>query len=872
MFFAQVFDCAYRCREGLACFGFYLELYFCFFVFKPYNCPIFHLQRLQHTYLMAKHLMIVESPAKAKTIEKYLGKDFTVRASYGHVRDLPKGNDAIDIKNHFAPKYEVLPEKKKVINELKAIIKEVDTVWLATDEDREGEAISWHLALALGLDISSTNRVVFNEITKNAVTKAIQNPRTIDLNLVNAQQARRVLDRLVGFELSPLLWRKVRSGLSAGRVQSVSVRLLVEREREILNFVPTSSYQVQAEFQTEKNEKFRAALTRKISDSKGALQFLNGCLGATYKVSNIEKKPAKRSPSAPFTTSTLQQEASRKLSFPVAITMKVAQSLYESGKITYMRTDSVNLSDTALQQAEAVITQQFGQNYHQLRKFKTKSAGAQEAHEAIRPTDFSVSQIAGNRDEQRLYELIWKRAMASQMADAQLERTLVDIAVSTQKEQFRAEGEVIKFDGFLKLYMESTDDEDDEDGHNSLLPAMQVGQALDLLQMTATERFTKPNPRYTEASLVKKLEELGIGRPSTYAPTISTIQQRDYATKESREGVKREYQVHLLKTGKITSATKTEMVGTEKNKLFPTDLGMLVTDFLALHFVKIMDYSFTANVEEEFDKIAEGKLQWQNMMSTFYDDFEQTVQKVGTEAERAKSERYLGDDPQSGKPVYAKVGKNGSMVQIGSAKDEEKPRFASLKQNQRIDTISLAEALELFTLPRALGEYEGMKVKAAIGKFGPYVQVGTTFVSLKQDSPYDITLERAIECYVEKLESDKKKVLKRFSDDIQVLMGRWNKPYLKYGKENIALDKDVDVQAMTLADCERLLDEHKNGAPKAMKPNANAIHDFGEVQVLNGRYGPYIKMGKDNYKIPKGVEAESLTREACLEIVKGAKK
>lgn len=816
---------------------------------------------------MPKHLMIVESPAKAKTIEKYLGKDFTVRASYGHVRDLPKGDDAIDVKNQFLPKYEVLPDKQKVIKELKDLIKGVDIVWLATDEDREGEAISWHLAEALDLDVKTTNRVVFNEITKNAVSLAIQNPRIIDIDLVNAQQARRVLDRLVGFRLSPVLWQKVKSGLSAGRVQSVAVRVLAEREKEIKAFEATSSFKVTADFQTEKKENFKASLPKRIEKQADALTFLQSCIGANYTVAKIETKPTKRSPAPPFTTSTLQQEASRKLSFSVAGTMRVAQTLYEAGKITYMRTDSVNLSDTALQASEAAILQMFGQKYHQLRKFKTKSAGAQEAHEAIRPTDFSLPQIEGTKDEQRLYELIWKRTMASQMADAQLEKTVVDIVISTNKETLKAEGEVIKFDGFLKLYMESSDEEDEEDGKNTLLPLMVVGQNLNMLAMTAMERFTRPNPRYTEASLVKKLEELGIGRPSTYAPTISTIQARNYVIKENRDGVKRDYAVHVLKGGNITSTTKSEMVGTEKNKLFPTDLGMLVTDFLVQHFQKIMDYSFTAKVEEEFDEIAEGKQKWQEMIGTFFDDFLITIDKVKMEADRAKSERLLGEEAGTGKPIYAKLGRNGPMIQIGTAQDEDKPRFASLQPGQRLDSITLAEAMELFKLPRTLGELEGKTIKANNGKFGPYVQVGTVFVSLKTDSPFEISLERAIELYHAKLEADANKIMKHFKDGVQILMGRWNKPYLKMGKENIPLDKDVDVNAMTLEDCERLLAEFQSGGGKAMKANANAIQDFGTIQILDGKYGPYIKKGKDNFKIPKDKDAKTMTKEECEAIV-----
>ncbi len=812
---------------------------------------------------MTKNLMIVESPAKAKTIEKYLGKDFIVKASFGHVRDLPKDDSAIDIKNNFSPKYEIIPKQVKVINELKQIIKTVDKVWLATDEDREGEAISWHLAAALGLDVHTTHRVVFNEITKTAITKAVQSPRMLDLNLVDAQQARRVLDRLVGFKLSPILWKKVKKGLSAGRVQSVAVKLVVEREREILNFVPVSSFKVVSDFLTAKKEGLKAELSHKINQSEDAIQFLESCKGAVFTVKEVEKKPGKRSPAPPFTTSTLQQEASRKLGMSVSDTMKVAQSLYESGKITYMRTDSINLSDTALQQAEVAIKQSFGEQYHQLRKFKNKNANAQEAHEAIRPTDFGVMQVEGSRNEQRLYELIWKRATASQMADAQLEKTVVDILTSTNQAIFKASGEVVLFDGFLKLYIESSDEE--EDDNNTLLPPLKKGDILDMSQIVATERFTRPAARYAEASLVKKLEELGIGRPSTYAPTISTIEQRDYVEKGNREGIKREYRLHILKGNKISSSTKNEVVGVEKNKLFPTDLGMIVTDFLDKHFVNIMNYSFTASVEDEFDEIAEGKVKWQKMIAGFWAGFAETLEKTNQEADRAKSERLLGQEPGSERPIFAKLGKNGPLIQIGNTSDEEKPRFASLKSTQRIDTITLEEALELFILPRTIGEFEGKPVKAAIGRFGPYVLFGSTFVNLKTDSPYEITFERALQLYEEKLETDKNKVIRQLNDEVSILKGRWNAPYLKIGKENIPLPKEINVETLTLEDCYRLQVENMQ---KASKTNGqNSIQDFGEIQVLNGKYGPYIKKGKDNFKIPKDKSPETITKAECEAII-----
>lgn len=814
---------------------------------------------------MPKHLMIVESPAKAKTIEKYLGNDFTVRASYGHVRDLPKGDNAIDIDNGFEPVYEILDDKVKVISELKKLIKDVDVVWLATDEDREGEAISWHLATALGLDIAHTNRVVFNEITKNAVTKAIQNPRNIDVNLVDAQQARRVLDRLVGFKLSPVLWRKIKSGLSAGRVQSVAVRLIVEREREIMQFNSVSSYRITAEFATEKGEVVRAELVSKIETKEQALAFLKACIGAIYTIKSLETKPAKRSPAPPFTTSTLQQEASRKLGFSVANTMRVAQTLYESGHITYMRTDSVNLSDTALYQAETAIKQNFGDKYHQLRKYKNKNNAAQEAHEAIRPTDFAVAQVSGKREEQALYELIWKRATASQMADAQLERTTVDIEVSTNKEIFRAVGEVIKFDGFLKLYMESTDDEEDKEG-SAILPPLAIGQQLSLKEMIAMQRFTRPAPRYTEASLVKKLEELGIGRPSTYAPTISTIQNRQYVVRESKEGVKRELVKITLKSDKISEGVKTEVTGADKNKLFPTDLGMAVNDFLVKFFDKIMDYSFTAKVEEQFDEIAEGKTKWQNIIKAFYEDFEPTIAKTLKEADRERVERYLGEDPESGRPVIARLGKLSPLIQIGNTTDEEKPRYASLRSNQRIDTITLEEALELFKLPRTLGEYEDQTVKAAIGKFGPYVQIGKTFVSLKTDSAYEVTLERAIELYNLKLEADKNKILRQFNDEVSIVRGMWNKPYLKIGKENITLPKDFNYESLTLEDCYRLKEEAATSGKKKETDSGNVLKEVGPYKILTGKYGPYFKAGNKNVSLPKDTNLDTLTEEDCKKL------
>ena len=773
---------------------------------------------------MGKNLLIVESPAKAKTIERYLGKDFTVKASYGHVRDLPKGDNAVDIENGFAPRYEVLPDKKAVIKELKSLIKEHETVWLATDEDREGEAISWHLAQALGLDVQTTRRIVFNEITKPAITRAIQQPRTIDQNLVNAQQARRILDRIVGFRLSPILWKKVRTGLSAGRVQSVAVRLLVEREREIMAFEPVSSFKVTAQFILADGTLLKAELARRIPDAEEARRFLESCLGATYTITNLETKPARKSPSAPFTTSTLQQEASRKLNFSVAQTMRVAQSLYEAGKITYMRTDGVNLAQQALDQARDVIGQLYGPEYSLTRHYKAKTSNAQEAHEAIRPTDLAVQQVTNmGRNEERLYELIWKRTIASQMADAQLEKTTVDITVSTNQAVFKARGEVIKFEGFLKVYLESTDEEGDDEGDSGMLPPLKVGEVLGLKLMEALERFSRPAPRYTEASLVKKLEELGIGRPSTYAPTISTIQKRGYVVKESRDGEARDLQLLTLKQEKITTKVKQETTGAEKNKLFPTDLGMVVNDFLVTFFPQILDYSFTAKVEEEFDRIAEGDQFWQEMLGTFYASFDPLVRKTQETADRAGGERELGEDPKSGRKVIARLGRYGPMIQIGSAEDDGKPRYAKLRPDQRLETITFEEAMDLFKLPRVLGEFEDTPVKANIGRFGPYVQLDGLFASLEEgDDPYTITYERAVELILKKREIEANKIIHKFSEDAQILRGRWG-PYIKIHGANVKIPKDVAPENLTLEDCERLYEESKTkpkpkrGGPRKKK-------------------------------------------------------
>ncbi|MFN3875015.1 MAG: type I DNA topoisomerase, partial [Flavobacteriales bacterium] len=691
-------------------------------------------------------LVIVESPAKAKTIEKYLGEGFTVLSSYGHVRDLPERDLSIDIDKGFEPTYIVPDDKKGRLAELKKASDKAATVWLATDEDREGEAISWHLKEALKLPDDKVKRITFNEITKQAVTEAMRHPRGIDVHLVDAQQARRVLDRLVGYELSPVLWRKVKPSLSAGRVQSVAVRLIVEREREILGFDGKSAFRVAAVLLNEKGQPVKAELPQRFATEVEAMGFLQGCIGAAYTVSAIEKKPGKRTPAAPFTTSTLQQEASRKLGFGVDRTMRIAQGLYEQGHITYMRTDSVNLSEQAIAAAAVQIGAQYGERYSKPRRFATKSKGAQEAHEAIRPTDMAVRNAGSDGDAERLYDLIWKRTIASQMADAELERTVVDIAISTRPgERLRAQGEVILFDGFLKVYMEGRDDEGDEE-QEGLLPELRQGEALKLREMTATQRFDRPPPRYTEASLVKKLEELGIGRPSTYAPTISTVQKRGYVVKESREGTPRAYRILTLADGAISEKTASENAGAEKNKLFPTDIGMVVNDFLVEHFPSIVDLNFTARVEEEFDVIAEGRENWREMIARFYKPFHATLGTVKDTADRATGARVLGQDPASGKDVVARIGRFGPMIQIGSADDEDKPRFASLRKDQSIQTITLQEALDLFKLPRTLGERDGEACSVGIGRFGPYVRLGGTYASLTpDDDPLEITLQRAIE-------------------------------------------------------------------------------------------------------------------------------
>ncbi len=767
---------------------------------------------------MSENLVIVESPAKAKTIEGFLGKDFVVTSSYGHIRDLEKKNYGIDIENNFHPTYIIPDDKKKVVAELKKLAKKANTVWLATDEDREGEAISWHLKEALKLKDENIKRIVFHEITKTAITNAVENPRTIDINVVNAQQARRILDRLVGFELSPVLWKKIKPSLSAGRVQSVAVRLIVDREREIEKFKVENFYRVVANFivvdKDGKKWKLKAELPKRFSNIKEAEDFLKVCKTSEFLIDSLEKKAVKKSPSAPFTTSTLQQEASRKLGFSVLKTMMVAQKLYEAGKITYMRTDSVNLSDEAISNAEATINESYGSNYSQQRKYKTKSASAQEAHEAIRPTYFQKSKVAGTSDEKSLYDLIWKRAIASQMSDAQIERTIVKISISNSSEKFTAKGEVIKFDGFLKVYLESTDEENSDSDDSTLLPPLYEGEKLDYQKITATERFTRASARYTEASLVKKLEELGIGRPSTYAPTISTVQKRGYVNRDERPGTKRDYQILSIEPEKDLSVeTKSEITGADKGKLFPTDIAMLVNDFLMSNFPNIMDYKFTAHIEEELDSIASGKLQWDEMLKKFYFPFHEKVEDTTENADRVSGERILGKDPATGYQVSVRMAKFGPVAQITNLDDEEaKPTYAGLRTTQKMSKITLEEALELFLLPRTVGEFEGEEVVAAIGRFGPYVRHNSNFFSLgKNYDPYTIKIDEAIEVIKAKRQKDIDNTLKTFSEDpvLKIVIGRWRRPYIKAGKKNIPLEKDVDIEKLTLEKVQEMVEAAK---------------------------------------------------------------
>ncbi|NOX19293.1 MAG: type I DNA topoisomerase [Chlorobi bacterium] len=766
---------------------------------------------------MMKNLVIVESPAKAKTIEGFLGNDFFVKSSYGHVRDLVKKNNGVDIENNFEPEYVVPPEKKKVISELRKAAKEADTVWLASDEDREGEAISWHLKEVLKLKNDKTKRIVFHEITKPAITKAIENPRDINQNLVNAQQARRILDRLVGFKLSPVLWRKVKPSLSAGRVQSVAVRLIVEREREIENFVTESKFKVTAFFETVNGggviKSFKAELQKRFETEEEAQAFLDHCKNADFTVESLEKKLAKKSPAAPFTTSTLQQEASRKLRFSVARTMRVAQSLYESGKISYMRTDSVNLSVLAIESAANAIKANYGNEYSNPKQYKTKSATAQEAHEAIRPTYFEKSSVQGTPDEVALYDLIWKRAIASQMSNAELERTTIKIGVKDRTEKFVAKGEVIKFDGFLKVYIESSDDENGDAEQSGLLPAVSEGEKLIPKSIEAMERFSRPPARYTEASLVKKLEELGIGRPSTYAPTISTIQKRGYAVREERDGTEREYRVlTLIESKELKKETRTEITGADKGKLFPTDIAMLVNDFLIQYFPNILDYQFTAYVEKELDDIANGELDWRIMLKGFYEPFEKTVEETLENSERVSGERILGTDPKTGKQVSVRMARFGAVAQLTDLSDPDaKPQYAGLRNGQKLDKVTLEEALDLFKLPRTVGTYEGEEVVAAIGRFGPYLRYKDKFYSLgKTYDPYTIDIETAIEVIDAKNKADAEKTIKIFEEDpkFKILKGRWG-PYLKAGRMNVRIPKDVDAEKLTYEECKELAEKAK---------------------------------------------------------------
>ena len=778
-----------------------------------------------------KNLVIVESPAKAKTIEKFLGKDFKVVSSYGHIRDLATKNYGVDIENNFKPDYIVSSDKKKLVAELKKQVKDSDMIWLAADEDREGEAIAWHLYEVLKLNASNSKRIVFHEITKDAITKAIDNPREIDLNVVDAQQARRVLDRLVGFELSPVLWRKVKPSLSAGRVQSVAVRLITEREKEIDNFNSLSSYKLTGTFANKKDKLFDAYLPKNKSTKEEAEKFLEACKGATFSISDKTTKPTKKSPAAPFTTSTLQQEASRKFGFTVSQTMNVAQKLYEAGKITYMRTDSVNLSSLAINTAKEVITEEFGAKYSKVRSYTTKSKGAQEAHEAIRPTYMANATTSGTDQEIRLYELIWKRTLASQMAEAEFEKTIAKIEISTLSEQLSVQGEVMMFDGFLKLYIESTDDENEEQVAGQL-PELNKGDIVDLKELIAHQKFSHHPPRYTEASLVKKMEELGIGRPSTYAPTISTIIKRQYVEKEIKEGQKRDVDFIVLSDNSIEHNVKTEGFGAEKNKLSPTDIGIVVNDFLVEHFEEILSYNFTANVEKDFDTIANGKLKWQDMLGVFYNPFHKKVEDTIENADRASGERELGNDPATGKPIIVRIGRFGPMAQIGKSvtKEEEKegaekPKFASLLKGQTIGSITLEEVLELFKLPRDLGLYEDKKVVAAIGRFGPYIRHDGKFASLKKDIDEVMTIEldRAIELIEEKRKADKEKFIKSFEEqEIEVLNGRWG-PYIKHKKKNYKIPKDTEAKDLTLEECQELIKnpyKAKRKAPAKKKTTA----------------------------------------------------
>ncbi len=816
---------------------------------------------------MSKNLLIVESPAKAKTIEKILGKDFQVNSCYGHIRDLEKAGMGIDVKNDFEPSYKVPDDKKKVVNELRSLAKKSDEVWLATDEDREGEAISWHLCEVLGLDPATTKRIVFHEITKPAIEAAVKNPRRVNMDLVMAQQARRVLDRLVGFELSPVLWRKISAGgnnLSAGRVQSVAVRLIADREREINGFEQTIHFKIEGVFVaddiTGKSVTFKAE-GRKQDSSEDAEAFLKSCIGADYKVTDVRVKPGKRTPAPPFTTSTLQQEASRKLGYGVGRTMQIAQKLYENGHISYMRTDSVSLSETALTDITQTISSMFGERYQQARKFKNKNESAQEAHEAIRPTDARSTTVA-EPEWQRLYELIWKRTVASQMADAELEKTTVKIEISTNNEELTAAGEVLKFDGFLKVYREDKDeDEQEESSSQSLLPPMSVSQALPLSELRATERFSRPQPRYTEASLVKKLEELGIGRPSTYAPTISTIQKREYVEKRDKEGRPRAYRILVLKDDQISQREDSENTGAEKAKLFPTDLGLVVTDFLKQYFDDIMDYGFTARIEEEFDEVAEGKLQWNEMLEEFYWPFKKEVDHTMETAERAKGERILGTDPESGKPVIARVARYGPIIQIGSGDQEEKPRFAKVPTGQSIETITFEEALTLFKLQDSMGSYDGKELSVSVGRFGPYVKWGDEFVSIPRGTDLSaVDAEKAIE-YIKAKQAADAPVGDFGGKPIAKGKGRFG-PFIKWDGMYINVPSRFDFDNLSQDEMNQLIEA------KVSKEANRYIHrwEAEKISVENARWGPVIKFGKKVIYLPKKADGSRATAEEAAKL------
>ena len=815
---------------------------------------------------MEKNLVIVESPAKAKTIEKFLGKDFHVMSSYGHIRDLKKKDFSIDVENGFEPIYEVPTDKRKVVSELKAAAKNADTVWLASDEDREGEAISWHLFETLELKEENTKRIVFHEITKNAIQEAIKNPRKIDQNLVDAQQARRILDRIVGFELSPVLWRKIKPALSAGRVQSVAVRLIVEREREIQNFNSEASYRIVGIFTKEESGRtyeIKAEYNKRLKTKEEALDLLEKLKTSVFSIEDVVTKPAKKTPAAPFTTSTLQQEASRKLGFSVGQTMMVAQRLYESGKITYMRTDSVNLSGLAIGTAKTEVIEQYGEKYHKTRQYTTKSKGAQEAHEAIRPTFISEHEVDGTAQEKKLYNLIWKRTIASQMADAELERTTANISVSNSDGRFVANGEVIKFDGFLRVYLEGTDDENGEK-EDGLLPPIKKGEMLEMQEVSATERFTQRPARYSEAALVRKMEELGIGRPSTYAPTISTIINREYVEKKSIEGDQRNYNVLLLKKGKIKDSEKTETTGADKNKLFPTDIGIVVNDFLVEHFPSVINYNFTANVEEGFDKIAEGKAKWRESIANFYNVFHPIVEETANmRMEHKAGERVLGTDPKSGRQISVKIGRYGAMAQIGTPEEEEKPLFASLQKTQSIETITLEETLKLFELPRNLGEFRDKEVVIGVGRFGPYIRHNNKFVSIpKGVDPLEIQLEEAVELIEEKEKKDKEKTIKIFEEepDLQVLNGRYG-PYIKYQKSNYKIPKTIDPKELTLDECKKIIEESAKDTKSKGKKTKKAAAGDSSATKTTGKTAAKEKKKTGKASATKAKAGKSTTKK-----------